>query len=326
MSTAAGAAEGLAYRPFREGDLPGVLRLWEEESGWGAVDEERWRRWFVDRPDGPCLVMVAEDGGGEIAGQLVFAPTVVRIDGEEVRAVRVGAPIVDRARRRRSVRHPDHPATRLYREGAREAAAAGFRLLYALPEHSWLPFFRWLGGFAEAEPVCRAVDAAFDAATGLAAGLRAAPGAGFGAEYDALWARAAAAFPVHCGLDRGAARLRYRIGGHLVLEAREEASGALAGYTAVNRRTGLLVDVLARTPAELAPVLASALAWASAPPDGSPAISQVKAMETPALRPALEALGFAPVDYRFAFVCTPLDPSLPPGRIHPDRWYLAPGD
>ncbi len=49
-------------------------------------------------------------------------------------------------------------------------------------------------------------------------------------------------------------------------------------------------------------------------------------MDTPALRPALDALGFAPVDYRFAFVCTPLDPSLPAERIDPARWYLTPGD
>ena len=327
MSAGPGTAEGLAYRPFCEGDLPGVLRLWEEESGWGAVTPEQWRRWFVDRPDGACLVMVAEDGGGRVAGQLVFAPTLVRIDGEDVPAVRVGAPIVDRAWRRRSVRHPEHPAARLYRAGARAAAERGFRLLYALPEHAWLPFFRWLGGFAEADPGCRAVDAASGAATaaGLAAGLRAAPSGDFGAEYDALWAGAAASFPVRCGLDRGAERLRYRIGGHLVLEVREEAGGALAGYAAVNRRTGLLVDVLARAPDGLAPVLAAALAWLAAAPDGA-AIGELKAMDTPVLRPALDALGSAPVDFRFAFVCTPLDPSLAADRIAPERWYLAPGD
>jgi hypothetical protein len=271
--------------------------------------------------------MVAEDGGGRVAGQLVFAPALVRMDGEDVPAVRVGAPIVDRAWRRRSVRHAEHPAARLYRAGARAAAERGFRLLYALPEHAWLPFFRWLGGFAEADPGCRIVDARSGAAAaaGLAAGLRAAPSPGFGAEYDALWEQAAASFPVRCGLERGAERLRYRIGGHLVLEVREEAGGALAGYAAVNRRTGLLVDVLARTPDETTAVLAAALAWLAAAPDGA-ALRELKAMDTPVLRPALDALGFAPLDFRFAFVCTALDPSLAADRIAPERWYLTPGD
>jgi hypothetical protein len=249
----------------------------------------------------------------------------VRVDGEEVPAVRVGAPIVDRAWRRRSVRHPEHPAARLYRAGAEAAAAAGVRLLYALPEHGWLPFFRWLGGFAEAELACLCVDAASGAASGFVGGLRAAPSVGFGAEHDALWERAVERFPIRCAVDRGADWLRHRIAGHLVLEARDER-GALAGYAAVRRHDGLLVDVLARAPAELAPVLGAALAWVAAPPDGSAAVREVKAMETPVLRPALQALGFAPVDYRFAFACTPLDPSLNADRIAPERWYLAPGD
>ena len=321
----AGTAEGLAFRLFREYDLPGVLRLWEEESGWGGITPEQWRRWYVDRPDGPCLVMVAEDEEGRVAGQLVFAPTVVRMEGAEVPAVRVGAPIVDRTRRRRSVRHPEHPATRLYRAGAREAAERGFRLLYALPEHGGLPFFRWLGGFAEADLGCVAVDAASAAAAGFAGALQAAPAPGFGAEYDALWELAMESFPIRCAVDRSAGRLRYRIGGHLVLEARD-GDGALVGYAAIHKRTGLLEDVLARTPAELAPVLAAALACLASVPDGSVPFREVKAMDAPVLRPALEVLGFAPVDYRFAFVCTSLDPSLPAERIDPERWYLTPGD
>jgi hypothetical protein len=326
-ATTAGAG-GLAYRPFRDGDLPGVLRLWEEESGWGAIGEETWREWFVDRPGGACLVMVAEDGDGRVAGQLIFAPAVVRLDGEDVPAVRTGAPIVDRAHRRRSVRNPAHPATRLYREGARAAAERGFRLLYAVPEHGWLPFFRWVGGFAEATLPCAgvAVASAAPAASAARGGLRAAPAAGFGAEYDALWDAASASPLVRCGVDRGAAQMRFRNGGQLVLEAREPGSGALAGYAAFRPRDGLLVDLLARTPAELAPVVAAALAWLADAPEGVTGIREVKAMETPALLPALAALGFAPVDYRFAFACTSLDPSLPADRIAPDRWYLTPRD
>ena len=325
MSTAAAAGE-LVYRPFRDGDLPGVLRLWEEESGWGAIAPDTWREWFVDRPGGPCLVMVAEDGDGRVAGQLVFAPAVVRVDGEDVPAVRAGAPIVDRAHRRRSVRHPGHPATRLYREGARAAAERGFRLLYAVPEHGWLPFFRWVGGFAEATLPCAgvAVASASAAAESARGDLRAAPAAGFGAEYDALWEAASASPLVRCGVDRGAAQMRFRNGAQLVLEAREPGRGALAGYAALRPRDGLLVDVLARGPAELGPVVAAALAWLAAAPDGP--IQEVKAMETPALRPVLAALGFAPVEYRFAFACTSLDPSLPAERIAPDRWHLTPRD
>lgn len=323
MSTAAGAGE-LTCRPFREDDLSGVLRLWEEESGWGGITPEQWRRWYVDRPDGACIVVVAEDGAGRVVGQAVFAPTPVRVDGEEVAAVRLGAPILARGARRGSIRSQAHPMVRLYRAGARASAEAGFRVLYAVPEHAWLPFFRWFGEFRMVEHPCAALlPADAGAMRAAAAGLAAAPASGFGAEHDALWAQAAERFPIRCAVDRGAARLRYRIGGHVVLEARD-GGGALAGYAAIHKRTGLLEDVLARDPAGLAPVLAAALAWLAGSPEG--AGREVKAMETPWLRPALQALGFTPVDYRFAFVCTALDPSLPLDRIDPERWYLAPGD
>ncbi|HYR09843.1 MAG TPA: hypothetical protein VEQ60_18860, partial [Longimicrobium sp.] len=289
MSTAPStAAEGLTYRPFREEDLPGVLRLWEEESGWGGITPEQWRRWYVDRPDGACIVVVAEDGAGRLVGQAVFAPTVVRVDGEEVPAVRLGAPILARGTRRGSIRSQSHPMVRLYRAGARASAEAGFRVLYAVPEHAWLPFFRWFGEFRMVEHPCAALRLADpDALRAAATGLTAAPASGFGAEYDALWERAVERFSIRCAVDRGAARLRYRIGGHVVLEARD-GGGALAGYAAIHRRTGLLEDVLARDPAELAPVLAASLACLAASAEG--AGREVKAMETPALRPALDAL------------------------------------
>ncbi|HEX5725548.1 MAG TPA: hypothetical protein VFX98_08775 [Longimicrobiaceae bacterium] len=324
MSAAAGL---LAYRPFREDDLPGVLRLWEEESGWGAITPERWRKWYVDRPDGPCLVAVAEDGDGRLVGQAVFAPTVVRIDGEPVPAVRLGAPILARETRRGSIRSQAHPMVQLYRAGARASAEAGFRLLYAVPEHAWLPFFRWFGEFRMVEHPCAALPVGDPAAAPRAAagGVAAAPAAGFGAEHEALWERAVESFPIRCAVDRGADRLHHRIAGHLVLEARDEG-GALVGYAALRRHDGLVEDVLARTPAELAPLLAAVGVWlAEAGADG-PVPRELKAMDTPALRPALSALGFAPLDYRFAFVCTSLDPSLSADRIHPERWYLTPGD
>ncbi len=40
----------VTYRLFRESDLPGVLRLWETASGWGALTADTWKsaRGLVD--------------------------------------------------------------------------------------------------------------------------------------------------------------------------------------------------------------------------------------------------------------------------------------
>jgi hypothetical protein len=52
----------------------------------------------------------------------------------------------------------------------------------------------------------------------------------------------------------------------------------------------------------------------------------LSAMETPTLGPTLRGLGFTLVDYRFAFACAPLNPSLPIEAIVPERWYVTPSD
>jgi hypothetical protein len=117
---------------------------------------------------------------------------------------------------------------------------------------------------------------------------------------------------------------------HVTLQVRSPGDGSLVGYSATRRDDGLLVDILSRTPAEITPVLAATARWLTQHPidngPGKPSVHKLKAMETPILRAALAALGFAPYNYKFAFVCNSLDSSLALEAIAPERWYLMPGD
>jgi len=320
-----GAMSGrLTYRPYREGDLPGLLRLWEEESGWGGLTPETWRRWYVETPHGPSLIVVALDGG-EVVGQEVFTPARIVAEGREWPALRLSAPIIRKGLRSMSIRSVNHPAISLYIAGAIAGAAAGFALVYALPEHSWLPIFRWLHRFQDAEFGC--VASPLDRATGRGGGrLIAVANAEFGPEFAGLWRSARAALGATCAVSRSPGWLEYKNRGHLVVEARAREGGALVGYAAIRKSDGLLVDLLARDPADLVDVLAAARDGLASLPEAPVGIGALKAMETPALRPALRELGFTPVDFTFAFVCDPLDPAIDPEAVAPGSWYLTPGD
>jgi len=157
--------------------------------------------------------------------------------------------------------------------------------------------------------------------------LVARPATTYGPEYDDLWATALDRFSIACGVVRSPASVRYKHGGNLVVEVRAAGDDALVGYAAVKRQTSLLVDLLARSPADLSAVLGATRDWLALAPDGI-ALKKtgLKAMETPVLSSTLETLGFTPVDYRFAFVCTPLDPSISADAVAPERWYIMPGD
>ena len=120
--------EQLTYRLFEKDDLPGLLRLWEE-AGWGTLSPEQWQEWFVDGPQGPSLVTVGIDGQGEVVAQEMFAPSRAVVGGQEVRALRVSAPIVREGLRGGSLRNGAHPIYGLLKAGEATAAERGFSIV-----------------------------------------------------------------------------------------------------------------------------------------------------------------------------------------------------
>ena len=318
----------LHYRVSEEGDLSGLLRLWEE-AGWGSLSPAQWREWFVDGPQGPCLIAVAVDPDGEIVGQELFAPSRVSVAGREARALRVSAPILRQEYRGGSLRRDRHPVFGLYRTAVAAAQERGYEVVYSLPEHAWLPIFGLATRFGVARFDttafgCAELTLAADAVGSLgpaARSVEARPIARFGAEYEELWRSARESFPIACGVVRDAAWLAFRNSGRIALEVRDRDDGSLVGYSATKRQTGLLADVLARRPEELAAVVAATAVWLSE----CGGCNRLKAMQTPALAPVLRTLGFEPVDYRFAFTCETLGPAAGE-RVAPERWYVMPGD
>ena len=308
----------LTYRPYRDSDVPGILALWEA-SGWGALDEETWRAWFQTTPSGPAIVTVAHDGEA-IVGQMVFSPADVDVDGAAYRAVRLAAPILHPGLRRGSARSLAHPAVRLFKTGAEAAASAGYDAIYAQPERAWLPFFRWgpiADAFRTATFGCAAL--ALGGAPG-ADGLQARPSTGLTEAHAGLWDGALGAFGAAAGVRRDLARLRYRLGPHLVLDVVD--GDRLVGLVAVRPSDGLVMDALAATPGALARALAAAAAGLVDRPDV--AFPALKAMRTPAWAPALDAAGFAPDPYEFVLVVNPLTARA--AALAPGGWYAAPAD
>ncbi|HEX7177695.1 MAG TPA: hypothetical protein VF240_20720 [Pyrinomonadaceae bacterium] len=328
-------SERLTYRLLCEDDLPGLLRLWEG-AGWGVLTPEQWRAWFVEGPQGPSLVTVGVDERGEVAAQEMFAPARAVVGGREVRALRLSAPILREELRGRSLKNAEHPIIGLLKVSMSAAAEQGFAVVYSLPEYAWLPVFRRLPSygikpFAEAVYACASLP--FEAARSTpvrsaAAGLEARAVEEFGEEFEELWREAKSSFPIDCGVVRDKSWLAFRNSGRIAVEVRAASDGRLVGYSATKRATGLLADLLAREPAELKLVVAATLCWLEAErvrsvPEG---LTHLKVMRTPALAPALDALGFEPSDYRFAFTCNSFDPSLTLEEIAPERWYVLPGD
>jgi hypothetical protein len=321
-------ARPLNYRLSRPADVPALSRLWAEDTEWGELSPDKWRQWFVDTPHGACPIVVAETARGELVGQLVFTPTVVQVGGQEVRALRMSAPIVRKDYRASALVETQHPAIMLWLTGAIAGAARGYRLIYNWSEKSWVPFFRTITRFRVTEFRCLAAPLLPNPVYVAAAGsLAARPVCEFGPEHEALWQSARELFPLSCGVKRTVAWLRYRHASHKAVEVREPSTGRLVGYACVNGQTGLLSDVVARGPAELAPVLAATLLSLVARRQELDAeVETLKVMEIQHLQPALRELEFAPHDFRYGFITDALDPDLDPATVAPEAWYAMPSD
>jgi hypothetical protein len=120
-------AEQLTYRIMQTGDLPGVLRLWRDEAGWGDLTPEVWKTWFEDGPCGPSILAVAVTDGGDIVGQIALNPAELAVGDRTVRAVRIAAPIIERRHRIDTPVIGKHPATLMYLTAVNARLALGFQ-------------------------------------------------------------------------------------------------------------------------------------------------------------------------------------------------------
>lgn len=326
-----GMTNKLTYRLFEKDDIVGVLRLWEEESGWGAITEEQFDRWIYT-PFGECLIAVAVDESGTIVGQQVFMPSNFYLDGTEIKACRVIAPILSKDIRD-NIRKKNHPFYEMHHTCLRAAISQRFSLIYGFPMHSWLTVLHLfpkvgLPKMETAEYECWSLPkTSFKNFSIIFDDLEASPTTEISADFDGLWNEAKRKFPIKCGMVRNAERLRWKLGKHLVFSTRTSA-GKLIGYVAINKKTGLIVDMLAQTPSDLEVIFTSTLkAFDRFERDnGAFSFGGIGLMKTETFSPLIEDFNFEKTDFKFAFGCYSIDSAIKTESILPPNWYKMPDD
>lgn len=322
----------ITYRLYREADTEGVLHLWAESSGWGGITREQFERWYLRTPYGECLIVVAVDEAEKVVGQLVFTPSLVLVDGRGRNAFRASAPILDKSLQNGRITSANHPVVEMLKTGVALARQRGFHLLYVFPAMGWTAVLKLFPSFGlpHMQPTsfpCFEVSLKNPSTLKSQGDLsvRKLEG-GFAPEYDDLWAEAASALPVRCGVVRNTKWLAWKLGAHAVFEVRTKDSNDLQGYVAVKRDSGLLVDMLAKNRAALQKNLQAVVqALHQQNPEAiSTPWTAIKGMYTPFLQSIFPALDT--VNFNFAFGCCPLHHSVQPEQLNPDQWYMMPND
>jgi hypothetical protein len=318
----------------REDDLPGIQRLWKEETNWGALAEELWQRLVVDVPEwGGISGAIATDESGTIVGQFAFVPSLVSVDGREFRAFRPGAPIVSRSLRFRSVNPLSHPAVAMYNYAVKALRARGDGLIYMVPDPRWLRLFKMFPFLRCGSFPLWQLPLPLGQPLSSGDGYSASRLASFdGERIDRLWERARQLH--HCLVVRDSRTLPWKLSepGYEVVGV--ERGGELVGLAAGRRRGDrqwLLCDVVTAEAGDVMreTILASvniAHEHALEAVGTAKPIRKIAVLATPLLEPALRELGFQRDAYDFPLVIHVLDPSLTKHDINPARWYVSAND
>jgi hypothetical protein len=330
---------GLTLEFYDVADLPGLDRLWEEETDWGE-QSQALRRWFMEAPSGkPAVVVASDTETGKAVGQFRFMPTRVSVNGRDVSAVRPFGTIVTKAAHEAAAarRVLDNPIARMYLRAVDEFRARGTGLMYIVPDERWVGLFkRW----AMALKMFKIKYASFplwSLPLPLAGGLLPL-GDGFTAsplttwdEVDQLWETSR---KLHrCMSVRDAGMLRWKLAQARFTVTAVERDGELVGLVASREkgdRQWLICDLLA---ADAAAALRATLAAAvnvgheeSITRGGADEIRKVAVLATSVMEPVVRSLGFVRDEYDFPLVVHVLDKSLSADDVKPERWYVSAND
>lgn len=321
-------AAPLTYRLFEDSDLPGILTLWKNFSGWGGITEQQFYDWHINTPAGPCSIIVAQTQEGEIIGQMVFRPTKMLLRGEEVNGSRVMAPILNDNFRESDIKNYDHPTYAMFRLGISYAASKNIDIIFFSPSIGWVPVVKTFPKYGLPDPEISIIDCiGIDVKKIFSSvipetNLFEVQQGKISSAYESLWNKFVKSYPVENAISRSTNWLKWRRSDDLILEAYHPETEELKGVVIIKKKTGQIVEIIAESMENLQQTLKAVSRWLYQNLNEIN-ISEIKLMHTPFAEQLVLGMPHHTVNFRFAFVClSPQRKEVPLIR----EWFIMPDE
>jgi hypothetical protein len=321
-----------AYRMYNPEDIDPLVEFWNQNAGWDQIDRRQWETRFYHTPFGHSSVVLAEDkDSNEILGQFVFIPSVVNIDGREVKGFRPFAPVVkESVRSKMGFVKVAEIVLNMYNFAVDQFKKEGVGLMHMLPDPRWSRAFQFLRdvqtGYFPLWSLPLPLNKSFD----IPEGFEVEPVKPTDEHINDLWNKANRLYG--CMLNRSAKALPWKIrySSYQMLSVLKDKE--LIGFSAsrgIRDNQWLICDMLTADGNEslLTTIKATCnMGQEFATTHEEAAIRKVAVLATPLIQQQIETLDFKKDTYQFPVVIQVLDSSLSKEQVAPERWYVSAND
>lgn len=318
----------LNFRLHREEDLAAMRAMWANDTDWGNDFAGIFDAYINNACLSGACVLLAEDGEtGSVVGQFAFLPYLVKTPDKELKAYRPAAPVVSKKYRYFKANPLEHPAIRMYLEGAKLMKEAGADLIFMVPNPSWIRLMKMFPNFHTAKfplfskPLAAGASLELDPEISYRSLDPADP------RIDLLWEQFSALHRSMVVRDTRILPWKIGKGDHEVLGI--ERAGKLIAMLALRAKGEqqwliddlMFADCEGSLRAALAVAERAGLAHAE-----QRALSKVAVLATPLMQPSLMELDFKKDAYDFPFVVQTLADDIKADTISPTSWFLSAND
>ena len=319
------------YRMYTDDDIDDLVKFWSDNSGWDQIDRTEWERRFHHTPYGKATVALAIKKK-EIVGQFVFIPTVISIDGKEVKAFRPFAPVV-----KESLRSALGMATlieiifKMYNYAIDHFRLKGISLVHMLPDPRWVRGFRFLSDIQIGDFPLWSIPLPTKEKFVLPDGYEVEPINATDEKIDLLWAKNSRLYG--CSLPRNTQTLSWKTshGDYKLVGIfyQGELVGLSTSTVKEKDKQWLICDMISSDGDET--LLAIIKATCNAAHDfvtsqTGTAVEKAAILATALIEKNIKQLGFKKEKYKFPIVVQLLDPKLSKQQVAPERWYASAND
>ena len=323
----------IIYRMHTGDDIDNLVKFWSENSGWDQIDRTEWERRFHYTPYGEAAVVVAIDKKKEeIIGQFLFIPTVINVDGKEVKAFRPFAPIVKESlRSAMGFLTLSELVFKMYNYAIDHFRSTGISLVYMLPDPRWARAFKFLSGIQIGNFPLWSLSIPLKEKFVLPIGYETKPVHATDEKIDLLWEKNSKLYG--CSFLRNTKTISWKTshGDYRLIGVfyQGDMVGMAAAVIKEKDKQWLICDMLSADGEES--LLAIIKASCNAAQDfisfqTKSSIQKAAILATPLIEKNIEKLGFIKEKYKFPIVVQLLDPKLLKQQVAPERWYASAND